>query len=128
MNIAMLGVTLGAISFLFSCVALAYLFFGRGQASGRVIQAIQQSADNQREMNALLQAQALAMGQFGKGMEAQGAAMHAIAESFRDLSRIQSETNKDVWLAIQTGSQRVNDLISNCKECKYATASPGPPA
>ncbi len=113
-------VAFGLIGFVFSCIALAYLFFSRGQASGRVIQAIQQSADNQSEMNHLLQAQAVALTSFGDGMKAQGESMRAVAEGFREYAHEQSQTNKDVWLAIQTTSSRVNDLITNCRECKYA--------
>jgi hypothetical protein len=111
---------IGVIGFIFSCVSLAYLFFSRGQASGRVIQAIQQSADNQREMNSLLQAQAVALASFGEGMKTQGEAMHAVAQGFQDFARGQAETNDRVWLAIQTGASRTNDLIANCRECKYA--------
>jgi len=110
----------GVIGFIFACIDLGYLFFSRGQASGRVIQAIQQSADNQKEMNSLLQAQAQALASFGEGMKVQGESMRAVAEGFRDYAREQAQTNKDVWLAIQTTSARVNDLISNCRECKYA--------
>jgi hypothetical protein len=110
----------GVIGFVFSCVSLCYLFFSRGQASGRVIQAIQQSADNQERMNSLLQSQAVALASFGEGMKSQGDAMKEVAQGFRDYARGQAETNKDMWLAIQTGAARVNDLIANCRECKYA--------
>jgi hypothetical protein len=111
---------IGVLGFIFACVSLGYLFFSRGQASGRVIQAIQQSADNQKEMNSLLQAQAVALASFGEGMKVQGESIRAVAEGFRDYAREQAQTNKDVWLAIQTTSSRVNDLIGNCRECKYA--------
>jgi methyl-accepting chemotaxis protein len=128
MNANTLGITFGAMGLLFSCISMAYLFFTRGQASGRVIQAIQQSADNEKEMNRLLQAQALALQKFGEGMGVQGEAMKEIAESFRDFAHTQQDTNKEFWRAIQTSSTRVNDLISNCRECKYAASSAGSPA
>ena len=117
----MLG-TMTVIGFLFSCISIAYLLHTRGEANGRVIQAIQQSADNQKEMNRLLQSQANALASFAEGMKSQGEAMHEVAEGFREFAREQADTNKEVWLAIQTSSSRVNDLINNCRECKYEQA------
>jgi biopolymer transport protein ExbB/TolQ len=119
MNANTLVGAFGVIAFLFSCISLGWLFYTRGQSSGRVIEAIRQAGENQRDMNALLRAQAEALKHFGEGMEMHGKAMHEVAQGFRDFAREQADTNKEIWLAIQTSSKRINDLMDHCPECKY---------
>lgn len=113
MTLAQAMSVLGILGFIISVISMGMTLWNRAQGQGRLAQAIDAATASDREVSKMLQAQGVALESFAKALGEQAGGMREVAQSFRDFTATQKETNQEVWTAIQIQSERINRLAKD---------------